>query len=236
MTWTFTHKNPEMQLDKPRTALVLADLQNEFLRPDSGTYYEMIEDRLKSENVISHLDQLLQTAKDNDYYVIHSPHWYTPTDLQWNAPAGAIADYLFHIGFVGRSNSVYLDGFEDSRADFYEPFKKYINDGKTANTSPHKAYGTESNDVVKQLRLRRVEKVIMAGPVGNLCLEAHMRDLIEAGFEVAMVRDAVAAGVNEEGDGYEAAMINWRFLAHALWTTEETVQRMKAAAAVPAAG
>jgi nicotinamidase-related amidase len=79
--------------------------------------------------------------------------------------------------------------------------------------------------------MRRVQKVIMAGPVANICLESHMRDIIEAGFEVAMVRDAVAGGVNEEGDGYEAAMVNWRFMANALWTTDEAVRRMRAAAA-----
>jgi len=41
-----------------------------------------------------------------------------------------------------------------------------------------------------------------------------------------MVRDAVAAAANEEGSGYDAAMINWRFMANAVWTTEETVRRM----------
>jgi nicotinamidase-related amidase len=66
--------------------------------------------------------------------------------------------------------------------------------------------------------------------VANICLESHMRDIIEAGIEVAMVRDAVAAAVNEEGNGYEAAMINWRFMANAVWTTEETIKRMKMAA------
>ena len=45
-----------------------------------------------------------------------------------------------------------------------------------------------------------------------------------------MVRDAVAAGVNDEGDGYAAAMVNYRFMANAVWTTVEAVQRMKAAA------
>jgi len=85
--------------------------------------------------------------------------------------------------------------------------------------------------VIKQLRMRKVQKVIMAGPVANICLESHMRDIIEAGLEVAMVRDAVAGGVNEEGDGYQAAMINWRFMANAVWTTDEAVQRMRAAAA-----
>jgi biuret amidohydrolase len=85
--------------------------------------------------------------------------------------------------------------------------------------------------VIKQLRQRRVEKVIMAGPVGNICLESHMRDIIEAGMEVAMVRDAVAGSRNEEGDAYTAAMVNYRFFANAIWTTAEAVERMRAAAA-----
>jgi len=228
--YTFTHRNPEMQLDKKHTALVLADIQNEFLDEKTGKYYPLIEDALKARNVIDHLEQLLECAKENDFFVIHSPHYYYPTDLQWVAPPGAIAHWLFGIGFVGRKDPVDLEGFHGSRADYPERFKKYLMDGKTANTSPHKGYGCESNDVIKQLRLRRVEKVIMAGPVGNLCLESHMRDLIEAGFEVAMVRDAIAAGQNEEGDAYQAAMVNYRFMANAMWTTEETIKRMKAAA------
>jgi hypothetical protein len=34
----------------------------------------------------------------------------------------------------------------------------------------------------------------------------------------------------EEGEGYRAAMVNLRFLAHALWTTEEAVRRLHEAA------
>jgi nicotinamidase-related amidase len=82
---------------------------------------------------------------------------------------------------------------------------------------------------VLQLRKRRIEKVILAGPVGNLCVEAHLRDFLEHGFEVAMVRDATAGAKNEEGDGYEAALVNFRFLAHALWTTKEAVRLMREA-------
>jgi len=181
--------------------------------------------------VIANLEQLLKTAQELGYYVIHSPHWYYPTDLQWTVPPGAIADYLIGIGFCGRKDPVDLEGFHGSRSDYYEPFKKYLMDGHTCNTSPHKHFGCATNDVIKQLHMRRVQKVIMAGPVANICLESHMRDIIEAGFEVAMVRDAVAAGLNEEGDGYEAAMVNWRFMANAIWTTDEAVRRMRAAAA-----
>ena len=74
--------------------------------------------------MIGHLGPRLQAAQDNGYFVIHSPHWYNPTDVQWVAHPGAIAEYLFQIGFVARSSSVYLDGFEGSRADFFEPFRK----------------------------------------------------------------------------------------------------------------
>ena len=75
-----------------------------------------------------------------------------------------------------------------------------------------------------------MEKIVLAGPVGNLCVEAHMRDFVEHGFEVAMVRDATAGAKNDEGDGYRAALTNWRFMAHALWTTEAVVSKMEAAA------
>jgi nicotinamidase-related amidase len=93
----------------------------------------------------------------------------------------------------------------------------------TAATSPHKAYSASTDDLILQLRLYRIEKIILAGPVGNLCVEAHMPDFIEHGFEVVMVRDPTAGSSNEEGDGYQAALVNWRFLAYALWSTAETV-------------
>jgi nicotinamidase-related amidase len=230
--FTFTHRNPAMLLDKEHTALVLADLQNEFLQPGGQPrYYALIENALKKRNVIAHIEALLKTAQELGYFVLHSPHWYYPTDGQWVVAPGAIGDYLRSIGFCGRKDPVDLEGFHGSRADYYEPFKKYLMDGHTCTTAPHKHFGCEANDMIKQLHMRKVDKVIMAGPVANICLESHMRDIIEAGIEVAMVRDAVAAGVNEEGDGYEAAMINWRFMANAVWTTEETIQRMNAAAA-----
>ena len=44
-----------------------------------------------------------------------------------------------------------------------------------------------------------------------------------------MVRDAIVAGRNEEGNAYQAAMVNFRFMANAVWTTEDMVSRMKMA-------
>ena len=73
--------------------------------------------------MIANLEQLLKTAQDLGYFIVHSPHWYYPTDGQWVVPAGATADYLRSIWFCGRKDPVDLEGFRKSRADYYEPFK-----------------------------------------------------------------------------------------------------------------
>jgi AcrR family transcriptional regulator len=85
-----------------------------------------------------------------------------------------------------------------------------------------------------QLRKRQISQVVLAGMAANLCMEAHLRELIEAGFEVAVVRDATAGARLPEGDGYLAALTNFRALAHAIWDTSDAVSEIKASAGVPA--
>ena len=75
----------------------------------------------------------------------------------------------------------------------------------------------------------KIEKVILAGMSANLCVEAHMRELLERGFEVAVVKDATAAAITPELNGYEAALTNFRFMANTIWTTAETVEKIEAA-------
>ena len=78
-----------------------------------------------------------------------------------------------------------------------------------------------------QLRKRGIDKIILAGMSANLCTESHMRELLEQGFEVAVVKDATAAAIVPEGNGYEAAVVNFRFMANAVWTTEDAVKAIK---------
>ena len=113
-------------------------------------------------------------------------------------------------------------------ADFMPEYKELINDGKTIVTSPHKLYGPEQNDLALQLRKNGVDQVILAGMSANLCVEAHLRALLKMGFEVAVITDATAAAKLPEGDGYLAAIINFRYIANALWTTSEAVTLIEA--------
>ena len=112
-------------------------------------------------------------------------------------------------------------------ADFLEIYKPYIHDGKTIVSSPHKVYGPENNDLMLQRRKRGIDKVILAGMSANLCVESHLRELLERGFEVAVVKDATAAAQVPGLDGYLAAVINFRFIANTVWTTEEAVKNIE---------
>ena len=55
-----------------------------------------------------------------------------------------------------------------------------------------------------------------------------MRELMERGCEVAVVSDATAAAMLPEGGGYLVALTNFRYMANALWTTDEAVARIAA--------
>ena len=95
--------------------------------------------------------------------------------------------------------------------------------------SPHKVYGPQNNDLALQLRKRGIGRVILAGMSANLCVESHMRDLLEGGFEVAVVKDATAAAQIPDLDGYAAAVVNFRMIANSVCTTEEAVAAMNRA-------
>jgi nicotinamidase-related amidase len=213
--------NPGMQVDE-RTALVITDPQNDFLSPN-GVTWGVVGESVTKNKTVEHIKTLLKVTKENGIPVFVSPHYYYPTDKGWKFE-GALEVLMHNIGMFDRKGQLSLEGFKGSGADWLDLYKPFIEDGKTVISSPHKVFGPENNDLILQLRKRRIDKVILAGMSANLCTEAHMRELMEQGFEVAVVKDATAAAIVPEGNGYEAALVNFRFIANAVWTTEETVE------------
>jgi nicotinamidase-related amidase len=213
-----------MVLDIKRTALVVTDPQVDFLSP-KGVTWGVVGESVKQHNTVENLRRLFEAAKQADMTVAISPHYYYPTDKGWKFE-GALEKLMHNIGMFDRKSPYTMDGFENSGADFMPEYKKYILDGKTIVTSPHKVYGPEANDLVLQLRKNHVDQVILAGMSANLCVESHLRELLEQGFEVAVVKDATAGAKVPEGDGYLAAIINFRYIANAVWSTDEAVKRI----------
>ncbi len=208
-----------------RTALVITDPQNDFLSPDGVTWH-VVGESVTANNTVANLETLLKTAKEQGIPVFISPHYYYPTDHGWQFE-GALEKLMHNIGMFDRSGPTDLTGFEGSGADWLERYKPYIMDGETVVTSPHKVFGPEQNDLALQLRKRGIDRVILAGMSGNLCVESHMRELLEMGFEVAVVTDATASAILPGLDGNAAAQTNYRFIANTTWTTTQAIDKMQ---------
>ncbi|MFC0407118.1 cysteine hydrolase [Roseomonas elaeocarpi] len=214
----------EMSLDLGRTALLVIDPQIDFLSPQ-GAAWSVFGESVTEHRTVENLGRLFEAAKRAAIPVVISPHYYYPFDHRWNF--AATGETLMHrLHMFDRRDPLSLEGFDGSGADWMPEFKAYIQDGETIVCSPHKIAGPQTNDVVFQLRKQRIDQVILAGMAANFCVESHLRDLVEKGFEVAVVRDATAAGKIPEGDGYLAALTNFRWFANALWFTDEAVERL----------
>ena len=214
-----------MEINKKDTAVLITDAQNDFLS-EQGVTWQLVGDSVKENKTVENIESLFKAAKANGFEVFVSPHYYYPTDHGWQF-GGTIEKVMHDIKMFDRSGALSLEGFSGSGADWLERYKPFIEDGKTVVSSPHKVYGPENNDLALQLRKRGINKVILGGMSANLCVEAHLRELLEQGFEVAVVKDATAGARHPElGDGYQAGLINFGYIANAVLTTDETVNAM----------
>jgi nicotinamidase-related amidase len=194
---------PGFELDRRTTAVVITDPQRDFLS-EGGVVWGVVGESVQANNTVANLEALLGAAQAAGLPVFISPH-----------------------GMFKREGALTQEGFEGSGADWHEPLKPYLQRDDVIVASPHKVYGPETNDLVLQLRKRGIDKVILAGMSANLCVEAHMRELLEQGFEVEVVKDATAGAILPGADAYAGAVINFRMMASAVPTTEEVVAQLK---------
>jgi nicotinamidase-related amidase len=215
-----------MKINRNDTAIVVIDPQNDVLS-ETGVSWDLVGESVKDNKTVENIERVFKAAKQTGFEVFISPHYYYPTDYNWKF-AGTLEQMMLGVKEFTRRGPLSLDGFLGSGADWLDRYKPFIEDGKTIVVSPHKVYGPQSNDLVLQLRKRNLSKVILLGMLANLCVEAHLRDLIEQGFEVLVVKDATAAPRHPElGDGYKAALINFGYVANAVLSTDDVVAAMQ---------
>lgn len=205
--------------------MVFIDPQNDVLS-EKGIAWGTVGDSVKENKTVENMERIFQAAKKNGFEVFISPHYFYPTDKGWKFN-GPLETEEAKTKMFARSGVLSLDGFSGSGADWLERFKPYIEDGKTVVVSPHRVWGPQTNDLVLQLRKRGISKVVLGGMLANMCVESHLRDFLERGFEVAVAKDATAGPRHPKwGNGYTAALINFAFLAHAVLSTDEVVMSL----------
>ena len=98
------------------TAIVITDPQNDFLS-EKGVTWGLVGDSVKEHHTVEHIEALFKAAKANGYDVFVSPHYYYPTDRDWQF-GGTVETMMHEIDMFGRKGALNLSGFEGSGADW----------------------------------------------------------------------------------------------------------------------
>jgi nicotinamidase-related amidase len=204
-----------MNINPERTALVIVDPQVDFLSPRS-VVWDLVGEQVEKNGVVEHLVALKHAAEGAGIPVVYSPHYFSDHEYSGWRHLNMIDKVMFERRMfdVAGSGAQFLPALAPG-AD-------------TIVLSPHKALsGFWANDIQLQLRQRDVQTIILAGMSANLCVESHLRDAAENGFDVIVVKDATA-GAGEAAT--QAAYVNYGFIASEVVTTEQAVAAIEATA------
>jgi nicotinamidase-related amidase len=204
-----------LEIDLEHTAIFITDPQNDFIS-EGGAAWGLVGEQVVADKVVEHQVQLREAAKAVGIPVFYSPHTYTEMDYaNWTSLNGIdtmmFAIDMFHEGTWG-----------------HEFHPDMVPDDNTVVMNPHKGLSNFwTGDAALQLRQYGVQTIIMAGMSANLCVESHLRDAVENGFDVIVIADATAgAGAHSK----KAALINYEFIAHEITTTDDIIMRLHEAA------
>ena len=205
----------KMDIDLETTAIFITDPQNDFLS-EGGAAWPLVGEGVIEVNVVQHQAELIATAKEVGIPVFYSPHTYTEMDYANWKHLNSIDQLMFDI-----------DMFHEGTWG-HEFHSKLIPDENTIVMNPHKGLSNfQTGDANLQLRQYGIQTVIMTGMSANLCVESHLRDATENGFEVIVIEDATAGAGPFSKD---AALTNFEFISSEVTTTNDIIERLKQAA------
>ena len=202
-------------LDPKTTALVVIDPQNDFLS-EGGVVWDLVGDLVVKNGVVGKLKELIEKARQAGIPVVYVPHYYDKEYKAWGNN-----NFIDQVMFERRM-------FERGKwgSEFHPDLQP---DDETILCAPHKNLsGFHTSDVDIQLRKRGIDTIVLCGMSANLCVESHLRDAEERGYEVLVVNDATAAAGE---DAYKAALTNYGFIAHESIASDEALERIGAAGA-----
>ena len=189
-------------------ALLIVDPLNDFLNI-KGVAWGAVEKSVQKNNTIENLKTLIDYSNKNNIKIFVSPHCYTSKeDLNWKF-GGFIEKFML-------KNKMF---FTEFGCEIISELKDGLKDAIVC--SSHKIYGPQTTDLTLQLRKNGIDDVFVAGMSANLCVESHIRHLLECGFKVNAIKDATAGALLPIGDGYESALINFNFICSSVLTTKE---------------
>ncbi|BCU70455.1 cysteine hydrolase family protein [Stygiolobus caldivivus] len=155
----------EIELEPSKTALVIVDMQNDFVRREGKLYVP------KAEETIPAIKKLIQKARESSTYIIYTQDWHMKDDPEfkiWGEHA-----------LAGTWGAEIVDELRPEKDDFI--IKKYRYD----------AFFETPLDYI--LRVKGIKNVIMTGTVANICVLHTAGSAALRWYNVVVAKDGISA-------------------------------------------
>lgn len=207
---------------RARTALLIIDPVNDFLS-EGGAAWELTKGTVEHNDVVKHLRQAIDGARERGIPILFGPMAYTEEDY---------AEHALHkrsgINRIMYERKMFLAG--SWGADFHPDLQP--SDGDII-LAPHKGTDVFMTDLPEHLARLGTSHLVIAGMTANLCCESTGRHAVERGFDVTYLSDAIGS---ESMPSYEAAIrLNYPLIGNAVITVEEFLRAFDGSSATPLA-
>jgi nicotinamidase-related amidase len=200
----------ELAYDKDVTALLVVDPYNDFIS-EGGKIWPRIRAVAEANSCVPHMHQVLtaaRTAQLRVFYAMH--HRYHPGDYEsWK--------YLAPIQRAAWQRKSFEAGTWGG--EFRPEFTPAP--GDIVASEHWCSSGFANTDLDLQLKRHGIQRLIVIGLVAHTCIEATVRFAAELGYDVTVIKDAVADYTDEMM--HAALEINMPNYAGAIVTTKEIV-------------
>jgi nicotinamidase/pyrazinamidase len=180
----------------PTTALVVVDVQNDFADPDGGLYVR------EGEAVVPVINAEIAAATEAGATVVFTQDWHPPTTPHFAKDGG-----VWPVHCVRDTWGAELHP-ELSVPDGAPVVRKGVEgeDGYSGFSVRDPQSGEESaTELGSLLREAAVERLVVTGLAGDVCVAATAHDGVRLGFEVTVPLAATRMVELEAGDGERAA-------------------------------
>lgn len=200
--------------DPQSTVLLVIDPVNDFLS-EGGAAWEMTKSTVQSHDVIGHLRQAIDAAREHGIPVIYGPMAYTEEDyVQGRMQCRCGINRLMF------EQKMFLAG--SWGADFHPDLKPATGE---VVLLPHKGTDVFETDLPQHLERLGTTHIVIAGMTANLCCESTGRHATELGYDVTYLSDAIGA---ENMIAYEASVrVNYPLVGNAVLQVDEFVAALR---------
>jgi ureidoacrylate peracid hydrolase len=181
----FGKQHPFDAIDPRRTALLVIDMQNYFVK--AGHQGEVPLAR----EIVPNINRLAADLRRRRGHVVWIRNGTTDTRQSWSN----YHDWLTTPERMRRRYESMEDGHDGF--EFWHLNDIRPEDAKLTKTR-YSAFIQGSSGIEPHLRERQIDTVLIAGTATNICCESTARDAMMLNFKTVMVADALAANSDEE--------------------------------------